>query len=94
MLFLLPLSIILSYARNPEISSPQYKLATLVSTGFVVSNIVIIIQCIRNNDFKLGVPHFLTAVYTSSLFFTCLHKGKTLYYDINRDGNKCFNFQI
>ncbi|KAG5885892.1 hypothetical protein JTB14_019151 [Gonioctena quinquepunctata] len=75
-LFLLPLSIIISTLKHPIISTPTYKLASLVCMGMVFTSIVISFHNFKNQKLKVfSIWTLLASATTSVLFFICLHKG-------------------
>lgn len=75
--FLLPTAVLLALLKNARILSFTYKLATISSAGLIISNIILITQCIKHKSFKITVPHYFSTIFTLFLFYTCLHNGNS-----------------
>ncbi|GLV43996.1 Aldehyde dehydrogenase [Carabus blaptoides fortunei] len=73
--FLLPIAILTPLVKSPEILSHPYKLATILSFGLFLANIILITQSVKYNNFKTGLIHYVSTVFISFLFYTCLHRG-------------------
>lgn len=73
--FLLPTSILIALSKNPQILSHTYKLATIASIGIIITNIILLTQKVRFNNFKIGIPYCISTIFMSFLFHTCLHRG-------------------
>lgn len=81
MLFLLPLSIIISAFKHSITTTPTYKLASLICTGMVLVSFTIILQ--RNKNQKLNLLNIWNIgvlIVTSVLFHMCFQRG---YYYLN-----------
>ncbi|CAH1112968.1 unnamed protein product [Psylliodes chrysocephalus] len=76
MLFLLPLSIIISAFKHSITTTPTYKLASLICTGMVLVSFTIILQ--RNKNQKLNLLNIWNIgalIVTSVLFHMCFQRG-------------------
>ncbi|XP_050293583.1 dolichol kinase [Anthonomus grandis grandis] len=77
-LFLLPISLIISLIRHPITVTPTYKLATLVSFTLLCNSLYIVIKCFKREKLKiLNTYSTFIAISTGCLFHVCLHKGWT-----------------
>ncbi|KAJ8985327.1 hypothetical protein NQ317_008357 [Molorchus minor] len=74
-LFLLPVSLIISTLKHPIVSTPTYKLSSLLSVGLILISTVISFQRHKNQRLKiLNTWTILAFLLTSFLFHICLHK--------------------
>ncbi|KAJ8965414.1 hypothetical protein NQ314_004167 [Rhamnusium bicolor] len=74
-LYLLPLSLIISTIKHPIIATPTYKLASLLSTGLLLTSAVIAVQKSKNQRLKIiNTWTILVLLLTSVLFHVCFHK--------------------
>lgn len=76
LIFLFPLTLIVSVGVHSVISTATYKLASIFSFGLICSSILLLKRFSRNGKtFKDDIFMFLTFVSVSALFIICLHRG-------------------
>ncbi|XP_056637122.1 dolichol kinase [Diorhabda sublineata] len=68
-LFLLPISVILSTLKHSIIATPTYKLASLVCTGMIIVSVIITIQKYKNKILTILTPWTVIAFLIITLLF-------------------------
>lgn len=80
MLFLLPLSIIISVIRHPLTAMPTYKLISLCSIGFMVASIMILYKIFKSQKLTiLNMGNLFGTILTSLVIHAHLQTGNTYY---------------
>lgn len=78
-LFLLPISIMVSVIKHPIVVMPIYKLTSLCCIGFVITSLQICSKIYRSQQLKvLSFGNLLGTMFTTVAIHTYLHKGTIL----------------
>ncbi|XP_057654166.1 dolichol kinase [Diorhabda carinulata] len=80
-LFLLPISVILSTLKHSIIATPTYKLASLVCTGMIIVSVIITIQKYKNKILTILAPWTVIAFLIITLLFH-ISLGKDLVFSL------------
>ncbi|KAJ8960605.1 hypothetical protein NQ318_013897 [Aromia moschata] len=73
-LFLLPVSLIVSSFKHPIVLTPTYKLSSILSTGLLLTSALVAFQKYKNQKLRIDSRTILAFIFTSVLFHICFHK--------------------